>query len=152
LILNPTVSSHQLLRTILTELGMKPGRLDRTAYLELLNRFLLDRAAEVEDVVVRDRRQLSSDGIVVAIVVRDRQTGALESPPEIVTRGFVDAGEEAELRAETGRLVEEAVQARPQEERLDSELTKERVRRELRRFFRRRTQRRPMVIPVVMEV
>jgi ribonuclease J len=115
-------------------------------------RILLDRAAEVEDVVVRDRRQLSSDGIVVAIVVRDRQTGALESPPEIVTRGFVDAGEEAELRAETGRLVEEAVQARPQEERLDSELTKERVRRELRRFFRRRTQRRPMVIPVVMEV
>jgi ribonuclease J len=115
-------------------------------------RILLDRAAEVEDVVVRDRRQLSSDGIVVAIVVRDRQTGELESPPEIVTRGFVDAGEEAELRAETGRLLEEAVQARPQEERLDSELTKERVRRELRRFFRRRTQRRPMVIPVVMEV
>src|SRR5438105_4218833 len=52
LILNPTVSSHQLLRTILTELGMKPGRLDRTAYLELLNRFLLDRAAEGADVVL----------------------------------------------------------------------------------------------------
>jgi ribonuclease J len=117
-------------------------------------RILLDRggSGEVEDVVVRDRRQLSSDGIVVAIVVRDRQTGELQSPPEIVTRGFVDAGEEAELRAETGRLLEEAVQARPREERLDSELTKERVRRELRRFFRRRTQRRPMVIPVVMEV
>jgi ribonuclease J len=117
-------------------------------------RILLDRggSGEVEDVVVRDRRQLSSDGIVVAIVVRDRQTGELQSPPEIVTRGFVDAGEEAELRAETSRLLEEAVQARPREERLDSELTKERVRRELRRFFRRRTQRRPMVIPVVMEV
>jgi ribonuclease J len=117
-------------------------------------RILLDRggSAEVEDVVVRDRRRLSSDGIVVAIVVRDRQTGELESPPEIVTRGFVDAGEEAELREETGRLLAEAVRARPREERLDSELTKERVRLELRRFFRRRTQRRPMVIPVVMEV
>jgi ribonuclease J len=117
-------------------------------------RILLDRggATGVEDVVVRDRRQLSSDGIVVAIVVRDRQTGELESPPEIVTRGFVDAGEEAELRADTARLLAEAVQGRPREERLDSELTKDRVRRELRRFFRRRTQRRPMVIPVVMEV
>jgi ribonuclease J len=117
-------------------------------------RILLDRggSAEVEDMVVRDRRQLSSDGIVVAIMVRDRQTGELESPPEIVTRGIVDAGEEAELRAETGRLLTEAVEARPREERLDAEMTKERVRLELRRFFRRRTQRRPLVIPVVMEV
>ena len=134
-------------------LALGPGGARKEARVAA-GRILLDRggASEVEDLVVRDRRQLSSDGIVVAIVVRDRQTGELESPPEIVTRGFVDAGEEAELRAETGRLLEEAVQARPREERLDSELTKERVRRELRRFFRRRTQRRPMVIPVVMEV
>ena len=134
-------------------LALGPGGARKEARVAA-GRILLDRggAGEVEDVVVRDRRQLSSDGIVVAIVVRDRQTGELESPPEIVTRGFVDADEEAELRAETGRLVEEAVKARPREERLDSELTKERVRRELRRFFRRRTQRRPMVIPVVMEV
>jgi ribonuclease J len=134
-------------------LALGPGSARKEARVAA-GRILLDRggSGEVEDVVVRDRRQLSSDGIVVAIVVRDRQTGELQSPPEIVTRGFVDAGEEAELRAETGRLLEEAVQARPREERLDSELTKERVRRELRRFFRRRTQRRPMVIPVVMEV
>jgi ribonuclease J len=104
-------------------------------------------------VVVRDRRHLSAEGIVVPVVVLDRQTGQMESAPEIVTRGFVDAEERgAELLEDAGRLVAEAVASRPEEERHDPALIRERVRQELRRFFRRRTQRRPMVIPVVMEV
>jgi ribonuclease J len=117
-------------------------------------RVLLDRggASEIEDVVVRDRRHLSSEGIVVPIVVIGRRTGQLESPPEIVTRGIVDDGYARELADEAGRLLAVAIDGRPVEERLDSELTRERVRDELRRFFKRRTQRRPMVIPVVMEV
>jgi ribonuclease J len=117
-------------------------------------RVLLDRggASEIEDVVVRDRRHISSEGIVVPIVVVDRQTGHLESAPEIVTRGIVDPAEAAELAEEAGRLLAGAMDGRPAEERLDAELTRERVRDELRRFFKRRTQRRPMVIPVVMEV
>jgi len=89
---------------------------------------------------------------VVPIVVVDRQTGRLESPPEIVTRGIVDADEAAELAEEAGRLLAGALEERPTEERLDPALTRERVRSELRRFYKRRTQRRPMVIPVVMEV
>jgi ribonuclease J len=117
-------------------------------------RVLLDRGStsEVEDVVVRDRRHLSAEGIVVPIVVVDRQTGRLESAPEIVTRGVVDEREGAELLAEAEQALADAMEARPREERLDTELTRERVRLELRRFFRRRVQRRPMVIPVVMEV
>ena len=116
-------------------------------------RVLIDRgAAEVEDLVVRDRRHLSSEGIVVPILVVDRQTGQLESPPEIVTRGIVDAGFAAELVDEAARLLEQVMAGRPPEETRDAQLTRERVRTELRRFFRKRTQRRPMVIPVVMEV
>jgi ribonuclease J len=117
-------------------------------------RVLLDRggASEIEDVVVRDRRHLSSEGIVVPIVVIGRRTGQLESPPEIVTRGIVDDDQARELADEAARLLAGAIDGRPVEERLDSELTRERVRDELRRFFKRRTQRRPMVIPVVMEV
>jgi len=116
-------------------------------------RVLLDRgAAEIEDLVVRDRRHLSSEGIVVPILLVDRQTGHLESPPEIVTRGIVDAGFASELVEEAQHLLERVMAERPVEERLDSELTRERLRDELRRFFRKRTQRRPMVIPVVMEV
>ena len=118
-------------------------------------RILLDRsgAEGLEEVVVRDRRHLSAEGIVVPVVVLDKQTGRMESAPEIVTRGFVGAEERgAELLEDAGRLVAEAVAARPEEERYDPALTRERLRQELRRFFRKRTQRRPMVIPVVMEV
>jgi ribonuclease J len=118
-------------------------------------RTLLDRSGieGVEDMVIRDRRHLSAQGIVVPVVVLDKQTGQLESPPEIVSRGFVDAGERgADLMEDAGRLVTETVASRPPEERFDPALTRERVRTELRRFFRKRTQRRPMVIPVVMEV
>jgi ribonuclease J len=117
-------------------------------------RVFLERGggAEVEDLVIRDRRHLSAEGIVVPIVVVDRQTGHLESPPEIVTRGLVAPAEAQELIEDASRLLSRAMDERPAEERLDSERTRERVRDELRRFFKRRTQRRPMVIPVVMEV
>jgi ribonuclease J len=134
-------------------LSVSPGRAAKAARVAA-GRILLDRggASEVEDLVLRDRRHLSSEGVVVPILVVDRQTGHLESPPEIVTRGVVDADEAAELAEEAARLLAGAMDARPAEERLDAELTRERVRQELRRFLKRRTQRRPMVIPVVMEV
>ncbi len=117
-------------------------------------RVLLDRSGldGLEDVVVRDRRQLSTDGIVVPVVVLDKRTGRVDSPPEIVTRGFVDADGRPELLEEASRVLLEAVHGRSAEERADPALTRERVRAELRRFLRRQTQRRPMVIPVVMEV
>ena len=134
------------------ELSLAGARkVDRVA----AGRILLDRSGTegLEEVVVRDRRHLSAEGIVVPVVVLDKQTGRLESAPEIVTRGFVDAEERgAELLVDASRLVEETVASRPEEERHDPALTRERLRQELRRFFRKRTQRRPMVIPVVMEV
>jgi len=118
-------------------------------------RVLLDRSGMegLEEVVVRDRRHLSADGIVVPVILLDKRTGRVEAPPEIVTRGFVDSGERGtDLLEEASRLLVEAVEARPPEEHNDPSLTRERVRMELRRFFKRRTHRRPMVIPVVMEV
>jgi ribonuclease J len=116
-------------------------------------RVLIDRSGDdgVEDVVVRDRRQLAADGVVVPVVVVDRHTGALQSAPSIVSRGFMDAGPEAELLLQARGIVAAAADARPPE-RFDGDLTKERVRLELRRFLRKHTQRRPMVVPVVMEV
>jgi ribonuclease J len=115
-------------------------------------RVLLDRGTEeLEEVVIRHRRHLSSDGIVVPVVVLDKQTGIPEAAPEIVTRGFVDV-ETTDLMEEAGRLVLDTLAARPPEERGDPGMARERIRTELRRFFKRRTQRKPMVIPVVMEV
>jgi ribonuclease J len=134
-------------------LELADGRAARAATVPA-GRVLLDRSGldEVEEVVVRDRRHLSSDGIVVPVVVLDRQTGRLESAPEVVTRGFVDWEEWPGLMDEATRLLEETVETRPPEEHYDPTVTRERLRQELRRLFRKRTQRRPMVIPVVMEV
>jgi len=117
-------------------------------------RVLLDRSGvdEIEEIVMRDRRHLSSDGIVVPVVVLDGQTGRLSSPPEVVTRGFVDWEEWPGLMDEATRALAEIVETRPPEEHYDATVTRERLRQELRRLFRKRTQRRPMVIPVVMEV
>jgi len=116
-------------------------------------RVLLDRSGDhgVEDIVVRDRRHLAADGVVVPVVVVDRRTGALQSAPDIVSRGFMDAGPEAELLMQARRVVAEAADARTAE-RFSNDLTKERVRLELRRFLKKRTKRRPLVVPVVMEV
>jgi ribonuclease J len=117
-------------------------------------RILLDRsgAEELEEVVVRDRRHLSAEGIVVPVVVLDKQTGRLQTAVDIVHRGFVDHGGHPDLIDDAVRLVEELVTSRPPEEQQAPDLTRERLRLELRRFFRKRTQKRPMVIPVVMEV
>jgi ribonuclease J len=110
------------------------------------------RTGEIGDEVLRDRRHLASDGLVVPVVAINMRTGALEQPPEIVTRGLaVDAKHDAMLR-EAPDLLARAIQDATPEERTDPGLLKERIRVEMQRLFRRRAGRRPLVLPVVMEV
>jgi ribonuclease J len=117
-------------------------------------RVLIDstRSGEIIDEVLRDRRHLAGDGLVVPVVVLSGQTGALESAPEIITRGLaVDPKHDEVLRELPGLLTRALGEASP-EERTDPGLLKERVRQELQRVFRRRVGRRPLVLPVVLEV
>ena len=84
-------------------------------------RVLIDgtRTGEIADEVLRDRRHLAGDGLVVPVVAINGQTGALEQPPEIITRGLaVDARHEAMLREAPG-LLARAIEAAPLEERTD---------------------------------
>ncbi|MGE3191676.1 MAG: ribonuclease J, partial [Vicinamibacterales bacterium] len=116
-------------------------------------RVLIDstRMGEVADEVLRDRRHLAGDGLVVPVIAVNRQTGAVVGLPELINRGFVtDAGDD--ILAEASRHLVEVVEACGVEERTDPGLMKEKVRTELRRFLKRRTGRRPMVLPVVMEI
>ena len=117
-------------------------------------RVLIDgtRTGEIGDEVLRDRRHLASDGLVVPIVAISGQTGALEQTPSIVTRGLAaDARHEAMLREAPG-LLAQAIESASREERADPGLLKERIRQEMQRLFRKRAGRRPLVLPVVMEV
>jgi len=117
-------------------------------------RVLIDgtRTGEIGDEVLRDRRHLAGDGLVVTIVAISSQTGALEQTPSIVTRGLAaDARHEAMLR-DAPRMLEESIASASREERTDPGLLKERIRQEMQRLFKKRAGRRPLVLPVVMEV
>jgi len=117
-------------------------------------RVLIDgtRTGEIADEVLRDRRHLAGDGLVVAVVAINGQTGVVEQPPELITRGLaIDARHDDVLR-EAPALLARAIEATPREERTDPGLLKERIRVELLRVFRKRAGRRPLVLPVVMEV
>jgi ribonuclease J len=135
-------------------LSFGPGGARKEARVEA-GRMLLDRSGteELEELVVRDRRHMSAEGVVVVVVAVDKQTGTAQGAPEIVARGFLDSGERgAEILQDAGRLVVQSLESRPPEERYDPDVSRERVRQELRRLFRKRAQRRPLVIPVFMEV
>ena len=116
-------------------------------------RVLIDgtRTGEVADEVLRDRRHLAADGVVVAIMAINAHTGRIEQDPELITRGFViDATTGALFDAAAARVRALAEEASI-EERTDEGVMGERVRVELQRFFRNRSGRRPLVLPVVME-
>ena len=107
---------------------------------------------EVEEVLIRDRRHLSEDGIVTAVVVINKATGEVESDPEIVSRGFVLEEEENHLLKRAADLVTATVVSSTLEERSDTHVIQAKIQTELRRFFRRETGRRPMIIPMVIEI
>ena len=118
-------------------------------------RVLIDvtRVGEVGDEVLRDRRHLAGDGVIVAVVAIGRQTGALVGDPEIVARGFVvNEGEAESLFKDAAAVIAECVGASGVEERADQGLMTEKLRIELRRFFKKRSGRRPLVLPVLMEI
>jgi ribonuclease J len=117
-------------------------------------RTLIDgtRSGEVGDEVLRDRRHLAGDGLVVPVVAIGRQSGTLEETPDVITRGFVlDTRTEALLK-EIPSLLAATLESASVEERTDPGLIKERVRVDLQRFFRKRSGLRPLVLPVIMEI
>ena len=117
-------------------------------------RVLIDgtRTGEIGDEVLRDRRHLAGDGLVVPVVTINKQAGSIEGSPDLITRGFVvDERTDALLR-DVPAILSEAIGGASVEERTDHGLIKEKIRVELQRFFRKRSGRRPLVLPVIMEI
>jgi ribonuclease J len=116
-------------------------------------RTLIDgtRSGEVGDEVLRDRRHLAGDGVVVPVVSIAGQSGTLEET-EVITRGFVVNARTEALLKEVPGLLAATIEAASVEERSDPGLIKEKIRVDLQRFFRKRSGLRPLVLPVVMEI
>ncbi|HEY7137398.1 MAG TPA: ribonuclease J [Acidimicrobiia bacterium] len=102
--------------------------------------------------VLRDRRSLAEEGVVVVIVTVDAHTGEVVTGPEIVTRGWVYGPEADSLIEEAKAAVRASLEEVGTEGTIDFETLRRHARRSLGRFINERTRRRPAVIPVVMEV
>ncbi len=107
---------------------------------------------DVGNVVLRDREQLSQDGILVVVVVVDGQARRIVSGPEIITRGFVYVRESEELLQEARERVHAFVAPIVGQGVNDEQKLKRRVRDSLGSFIYERLQRRPMILPLVMDV
>ena len=106
----------------------------------------------VQEVVIRDRRHLSEDGIVLPIIAINRQTGRMENPPEIVSRGFALAGDGSEFIENARQIVAKTLEGSNREEKTDWGVMKEKIRADLKRYIVKETSRRPLILPVILEV
>jgi ribonuclease J len=107
----------------------------------------------VEDVVIRDRRHLSEDGIVLPIIAISKHTGRVESVPELVSRGFTGAEDGAsEIMQAARQVVQRTLETSNPEEMTDWGVMKEKIRADLKRYIQKQTSRRPLIMPVILEI
>jgi len=106
---------------------------------------------QVDLAVLKDRRKIAGDGIVVAVISLDRDSGEIRSPTDFVSRGFLAEERQDGLMELAGAVVRETISEATPEERVDEALLRAKLQADLKRFFRKKTQRRPMIIPVLVE-
>ncbi len=106
----------------------------------------------LEELVIRDRRHLSEFGLVVPIVAINRHSGQLESPPEIVFRGFVVPEDSSQLLDGARDVISRTIETSSEEEKTDWGVMEEKIRIDLRRYISRETSSRPLIAPVILEV
>jgi ribonuclease J len=114
-------------------------------------RVLIDSGSSidvVEDLVIKDRRILSEDGIVLAVLAINKRTGKVEQQPELIMRGFGGA----DITDQARELVLKTLDGLSLEQTSDYGMVKEKVRAELKRLVQKTTGRRPMIMPVILEI
>lgn len=107
---------------------------------------------DVGSVVLRDRKHLSEDGLIVVVTTINRETGMVAAGPDIVSRGFVYVRESEELMDEAKQLVKKTLQTCTDRNIREWGNIKSNVRDELGNFIFQRTKRSPMILPIIMEV
>ncbi|MGH2723249.1 MAG: ribonuclease J [Actinomycetota bacterium] len=107
---------------------------------------------DVGEAVLRDRRKLAGDGVVVVVVTADAHTGEVLAGPDIITRGFVHDETSPEILEEAGHRTMLSLKEVADEEVGDPTILKQHIRRTLGRYFFEAIQRKPIIVPVIMEV
>ncbi len=119
-----------------------------------VGRTLIDdsRSGRIDDMVIRDRKHLAYDGVVLPIVAINKSSGEMESAPEVVQRGLAIADDNSGFLQKARIVVAETIKNASHEERVDWALIKEKIRLDLKRHIQKEIGRRPMIIPVVLEI
>jgi ribonuclease J len=107
---------------------------------------------EVEEAILKERRHISADGIVIPILAINEHTGQMETPPEIVSRGFVPLNEIPDLVESAREVILRTIEKSNLEEVGDWGVIKEKIRSALRKHFDQQTGKKPMILPVILEV
>jgi ribonuclease J len=106
---------------------------------------------DVGDVVIRDRRHLSEDGMVLAVMAIHQQSGEIVAGPDLISRGFMRDEEGEEVLGQARKVVLDILAGLNRETRTDPAELQEEVRKALRRYFRKRFERHPVVLPYIIE-
>ncbi len=107
---------------------------------------------DIGNVVLRDRKLLSEDGIFTAVITLNRQTGALLAAPEILSRGFVYEKNSEELLKEARELVRSKAAQFEKNHKSNWASIKNDIRNSLKNYLYEQTRRRPMVLPIIIEI
>lgn len=107
---------------------------------------------DVGNIVLRDRRQLSQDGILIVVVTIDKQSGSVVAGPDIVSRGFVYVRESEQLMEDAKDKVKLALEKCETNGIIEWAAIKANVRDALSKYLYEKTRRRPMILPIIMEV
>lgn len=107
---------------------------------------------DVGEVVMRDRKALAEEGMLVIISTLDRKTGRFLKNPDIISRGFIYLKENKELVEEVRKRIRNIIGRIPRDQAMESDYMKGLIRDQIGQFIFTKTKRRPMVLPVVIEV
>ncbi|MCR4430569.1 MAG: ribonuclease J [Tepidanaerobacteraceae bacterium] len=107
---------------------------------------------DVGNIVLRDRKQLSQDGILIVVVTIDKETAEVVAGPDIISRGFVYVRESEELMEQARDKVKQALKKCQDEDISEWSTIKSQVRDTLGKYLFEQTRRRPMILPIIMEV
>ncbi len=107
---------------------------------------------DVGNIVLRDRRHLSQDGLIVVVATIDAQTQTLMSGPDIISRGFVYVREAEDLMEEVRTIARESLMDSMDSGRVEWTQMKQKIKDDLSKYLYSKTKRKPMILPVIMNV
>jgi ribonuclease J len=107
---------------------------------------------DVGSIVLRDRKHLAEDGIIIVVATLDGSTGEILSGPDVVSRGFVFVKESGDLISDAQNIAYEAIMKCYDRNIYDWGTIKSRIRDDVSRLMYERTKRSPMILPVLMEI